>query len=378
MEDILELRKKIDVIDNDIVDQYKKRIKVSGEVASYKLQTGKKVYDRQREDEKLEKLSAMADNEFDKKAIRELFSQIMSVSRKYQYSLLNSDDYGLGFDCVDQAIDKNSTVYYFGAPGSYTQQAMKNVFGETVEGVSEKTFRGVMEAVADGRADYGVLPIENSSTGGISANYDIIPEYDNYIVGQYVMKIDQCLLGLEGANEEDIKTVYSHPQGLLQCSNYLSERKDIQCVDYDSTSYAAKKVKKDNDISQGAIAGESSAKEYGLKIIKKDIQDNAYNKTRFIILSNKPVYTDEADKISLCLELPHKSGSLYGILSHFLFNDLNLTLIESRPIPGRTWEYRFFIDVEGNIKDPAVENALIGIREEAALFKVLGNYKEYE
>ncbi|MCR4605567.1 MAG: prephenate dehydratase [Eubacterium sp.] len=378
MVDLLDSRKKIDEIDEQIVKLYEKRMAVAGDVAEYKLQTGKKVYDKEREDSKLETLCAMVDDKFNKRAVKELFTQIMSVSRKYQYGIMSREGYLSEFSKCDIDLSKTKNVYYFGVPGSYTQAAMKKIFGDEVEGISEKTFRGVMEAVADGRAEYGVLPIENSSTGGISANYDIIPEYDNYIVGQKVMKIEQCLLGLPGTKEEDIKIVYSHPQGIMQCRNYLEKRDDIKSVDYDSTAAAAKKVQKDGDTHQGAIASKTAAKEYGLEIIREGIQDNSYNKTRFIVLSKNATFSDDSDKISLCIELPHTSGSLYRILSHFLFNDLNLTLIESRPIPGRTWEYRFFIDVEGNIKDPAVENALLGIREEAALFKVLGNYKEYE
>jgi chorismate mutase/prephenate dehydratase len=232
-----------------------------------------------------------------------------------------------------------------------------------------------MEAVEEGRADYGVLPIENSSTGGITTNYDLLLNYKNAIVGQYVMKVDQCLLALPGTRMEDIRTVYSHPQGLAQCSVFMEEHPDFHGVEFGSTAAAAKKVAEDKDKTQAAIASRRAAKEYGLEIVADSIQQEKNNSTRFIVIGQKEIFTPESDKMALCIELPHKSGSLYRILSHFLYNDLNLTLIESRPIPGRNWEYRFFVDIEGNLDSPGVQNALRGVKEEAAFMRVLGNFK---
>ena len=232
-----------------------------------------------------------------------------------------------------------------------------------------------MKAVQEGKADYGVLPIENSSTGGITANYDLLLDFRNAIVGQYVMKIDQCLVGLPGTSLRDIRTVYSHPQGLAQCSIYMNEHPEYTGIEYGSTAAAAQKVAKDKDLMQAAIASRRAAKEYGLEVLADSIQQEKNNCTRFIIIGQKEIYTPDSNKLALCIELPHKSGSLYQILSHFLYNDLNMTQIESRPIPGRNWEYRFFVDVEGNLDDPAVQNALRGIKEEAAFMRVLGNFE---
>ena len=379
MIDLSVSRDKIDEIDSEIVRLFEERITIVSDVAKYKSQTGKAVYDKEREDDKLDRLKKLSHGQFNERAVTELFEQIMSIGRKYQYGVLPHTDPVTDFEKIesfDFSADKN--VYYFGVPGSFTQAAMEHIFGDKVSGIPEKTFRGVMEAVADGRAEFGVLPIENSSTGGITANYDIILEYNNAIVGQHVMKIDQCLLGLPGSKVEDISSVYSHPQGLMQCSDFLEKHDSIKGIEFDSTAAAAKKVLNDGDPRQGAIASKRAAKEYGLDVICPDIQNDRYNSTRFIVLGAKEIYTSESDKISLCIELPHKSGSLYRILSHFLYNDLNLTLIESRPIPGKTWEYRFFVDVEGNLSEPAVENALRGIKEEAAFLRVLGNYKNYD
>lgn len=376
MIDLSESRKNIDEIDRRIVELFEQRMREANAVAEYKRETGKAVYDKAREDEKLETLSALSSNAFNKRAITELFSQIMSISRKYQYSVLPMSERAVDFVRVEQLPVGNETkVCYFGMPGSHTQQAMEDFFGEDVNGVSCPTFQRVMEAVEQGAADYGVLPIENSSTGGITANYDLLLNYSNSIVGQYVNRIDQCLLAPPGAALKNIRTVYSHVQGLLQCSDFLHEHPEICQAECSDTASAARKVAADGDVSQAAIAARRAAKEYGLDVLADGIQQEKNNATRFIIIGRNPVYLRESNKIALCIELSHECGSLYRILSHFRFNDLNMTQIESRPIKGKTWEYRFFIDVEGNLEDPAVQNALRGIREEAKSIRVLGNFK---
>lgn len=376
MIDLSVSRKQIDDIDSQIVELFEKRMQVANEVAKYKIETGKAVFDKQREEEKLERLGALSHGEFNERAVRELFSQIMSISRKYQYGVLPHTDDVTDFKKVPEAFQKeNVKVYYFGVPGTHTQQAMEDVFGSAVEGISCQSFQGVMEAVEKGEADYGVLPIENSSTGGISANYDLLLNYKNAIVGQYVMKIDQCLLALPGTKLEEIKTVFSHPQGLLQSRDFMNENPAYEGVEYGSTAAAARKVSEDNDHTQAAIASRRAAREYGLEIVADSIQQEKNNCTRFIIIGQKEVYTEKSNKLALCIELPHQSGSLYRILSHFLYNDLNMTQIESRPIPGRNWEYRFFVDIEGNLDEASVQNALRGMKEEAAFMRVLGNFE---
>ncbi len=376
MLDLMEARKNIDEIDQKIVELFEKRMTEANEVAKYKLKTGKAVYDKEREEEKLKHLSLLSSSEFNKKAIAELFSQIMSISRKYQYGVLPVDTQLTNYERVDRLpVGTGTKVCYYGAPGTHTQQAMEDFFGEDITGISCPTFQSVMEAVECGKADYGVLPIENSSTGGITANYDLLLNYSNCIVGEYVNKISQCFLTLPGAKVEDIKIVYSHPQGLLQCSGFLHEHPEMQSVEFSSTADSAKKVAADGDLSQAAIAARRAAKEYGLQVLKEDIQQEQNNSTRFIVIGRKSIYLDGSNKIALCIELPHECGSLYRIMSHFLFNGLNMTQIESRPIKGKNWEYRFFIDIEGNLDEPAVQNALRGIREEAKSMRILGNFK---
>lgn len=187
MIDLKVSREHIDAIDKQIVELFEKRMIESSEVAKYKLETGKPVYDKEREDDKLRNLKSMSSNEFNQRAITELFSQIMSISRKYQYGVLPMTTKLSDFVKADKLpVDEQTKVCYFGVPGTHTQQAMENFFGEEINGISCPTFQSVMEAVEKGEAQYGVLPIENSSTGGITANYDLLLNYTNSIVGQYV------------------------------------------------------------------------------------------------------------------------------------------------------------------------------------------------
>lgn len=230
-----------------------------------------------------------------------------------------------------------------------------------------------MKEVQLGNADYAVMPIENSSAGAVIDMYDLLTRYDNYIVAETFLPVEHALLGVPGAKLSDIKTVFSHPQALMQCSQFLNDN-GFKQISVENTAVAAKRVVEEGDKTQAAVASEIAGKLYGLELLKPAIQNNQGNTTRFIILANRKVYQKNAGKISLCFELPHTSGSLYNMLGNFIFNHVNMMMIESRPIPGRNWEYRFFVDIEGNLQDAGVKNALRGIGAEALNFKILGNY----
>ncbi|WP_343209427.1 prephenate dehydratase [Anaerolentibacter hominis] len=375
--DLLECRKQIDEIDRQMVSLFEERMKISRDVAEYKLSVGKKIYDKEREDAKIRMVEEMTDSQFNRHAVRELYSQLMSMSRKLQYTLIPGETAVQQFTPVEGLdITEATRVVYFGVPGSYTEQAMLEVFGDKVQGFNRTAFKDIMEAVQAGEADYGILPIENSSTGGIDDIYDLLVDYENVIVGQHIIKIRQSLLGLAGAKPEDIKTVYSHPQGILQCSRFLEKYPSMKAVEFASTAAGAAKVKEDQDSSQAAIGSIRAAEYYGLSVICEQINDEDTNSTRFIIITREKKYLEDGNLISLSLELPHTAGSLYNILSHIRFNGLNMTKIESRPLSGKPFEYRFFIDFQGNLKEPGVRNAIRGMAEEAVDFRILGNYKE--
>jgi len=373
--DLNKTREKIDVIDQEIVKLFEDRMLLAKEVAAYKIKTGKAVLDKEREESKLSALQNLVNDPYNSYPVRELFTQIMSMSRKYQYSLIPTYSEDLAFSPVDSlSISQKSKVICYGEPASYTEQAMEDFFGENISCYHASTFKEVMEKVHNGSMDFGVLPIENSSTGGILDTYDLLLSYDNYIIGEHVLKINQALIGLKGACVEDLRTVYSHPQGILQCATFFEEHPYICPQEYLSTSASAKKVKEENDISQAAIASERAANYYGLEVLQSKLNFEQLNSTRFIIITNKKMYLETANKISLCFELPHESGTLYNMLSHFIYNNLSMTKIESRPILGRPWEYRFFVDFEGNLQEAGVKNAINGIKEEAVDLKILGNF----
>ncbi|MDF2589724.1 MAG: Prephenate dehydratase [Anaerocolumna sp.] len=376
MIDLIQIRQEIDQVDKQIVELFEHRMQLAKEVAEFKIQTGKKVFDKEREVEKLRVLKELASNDFNKHGIHELFSQIMSMSRKLQYGLISSNEYELPFLEIERLnIVPETKVVCFGVQGSYTEQAMEEYFGSDICRSYSSSFKNIMQTIKDGSADYGVLPIENTSTGGIADIYDLLVEFDNYIIGEHIVKIDHALLGLPGATIETIKNVYSHPQGLMQCSKYIENHGNMKPVECISTADSAKKILNDGDITQAAIASKRAGSYYGLVVLDEAINHENTNSTRFIIISRKKEFIKTSNKISICFELPHESGTLYNMLSHFIYNNLNMTKIESRPLEGRNFEYRFFVDFEGNLKDAGVKNALYGISEEAVSLKILGNYR---
>ena len=373
--DLITLRGQIDEIDAQIVELYEKRMDISRQVAEHKIETGKKVFDKVREEEKLRRVKALTHNEFNSLGIQELFEQIMSMSRKLQYRLLaeHGSTGRLPFIGVETLDTGKARVVFQGAEGAYSQAAMMQYFGDGVNSFHVDTFRDAMIAIDEGSADFAVLPIENSTAGIVSEIYDLLVEFENYIVGEQIIKIEHCLMAVPGAKVEDIKTVYSHPQSLMQSARFLNEY-DFRQISMQNNAFAVQKVAKDKDKSQAAIASEYAAKLYGLDILEKGINQSSTNSTRFIIITNQKIFLENANKVSICFEVPHESGSLYHMLSHFIYNNLNMNRIESRPIEGRNWEYRFFIDFDGNLSDSAVKNALRGLREEARNMKILGNY----
>lgn len=373
--DLIDLRNGLDEIDKQIVELYEKRMDLCAKVAEYKIETGKKVFDRVREQEKLAKVKSLTSNEFNSHGVEELFEQIMAMSRKLQYQLLaqHGSEGKLPFIGVDNLETSKARVVFQGAEGAYSQIAMQTFFGDQINSFHVDTFRDAMSAIDEGSADFAVLPIENSTAGMVSEIYDLLVEFENFIVGEQIIKIEHCLLGMPGATLEDIKTVYSHPQSLMQSSRFLADH-DWKQISMQNNAFAAKKVADEKDKSQAAIASSLAGKLYGLDVIKQGVNQSDTNSTRFIIVTNQKIFKKDAKKISLCLEVPHESGSLYHMLSHFIYNNINMTKIESRPIEDRNWEYRFFIDIEGNLSDASVKNALRGLRDEAKSMKILGNY----
>ncbi len=375
MRDLSKLRKEIDEIDEQMVRLFERRMEISGEVAEYKVASGKRILDKERENKKLQSVKSMVHGDFNSHGVEELYKQLMAMSRKLQYQRMEKQALGrLPFVMVDQLDMEGVRVVYQGVEGAYSQQAMFEYFGDDVKHFHVERWRDAMEAIAEGMADYAVLPIENSTAGIVNDNYDLLAEFDNYIVGEQILSIRHALLGTQDAELSDIRTVYSHPQGLMQCARYLDENRQWQQISLPNTAVAAQKVAEDRDKSQAAIASVLAGRQRGLKILKEGINHSGQNSTRFLIVTNQRIFRRDAQKVSICFEVTHESGCLYNVLSHFIYNNLNMCRIESRPIPDRNWEYHFFVDFDGNLNDSAVKNALRGIREEALNLKILGNY----
>ena len=371
-----ELRKDIDRIDKQIVELYEARMDCCKAVGDYKIINGKKVFDRQREREKIARVTEVVQDDFYRKGAQELFEQLMSMSRKLQYHLL-TERRALGrlpFIGLDELDWKSSRIVYQGVEGAYSQEALIKYFGKSVNNFHVQTWRDAMEAIEEGSADFAVFPIENSTAGAVDGVFDLLVEFENYIVDEIILPINHVLAALPGTDMRAIERVYSHPQALMQCAKYLDERRDWQQISVANTAGAAKKVLEDADQKKAAICSRYAAEIHGLEILDEDINDNPHNSTRFIIVTNQKVFRKDAEKISICFEVAHESGSLYHLLSHFIYNDLNMTKIESRPIEGRPWEYRFFVDFDGNMGHAAVKNAIRGLREESRTMKILGNY----
>lgn len=371
-----ELRGQLDVVDDQIVKLYEERMKICEQVGEYKVEAGRKVFDRVREKEKLQNVASKVSSDFDKKGIQELYQQLMSLSRKLQYQqLVKAGALGrLPFIEIDSLGVEKARVVFQGMEGAYGQAAMKTYFGEDCNSYSVRTFRDAMEAIEEGAADYAVLPIENSTAGAVNEVYDLLVEFENYIVGETIIPIKNTLSGLPGTDISEIERVYSKAEALMQASHFLGEHGDWQQISVANTALAAKKILEDQDKHQAAVCSAYAASVYGLSVLADSINDEKNNSTRFIVITNQKVFLKDAKKISICLELPHESSSLYHLLSHFAYNDLNMTKIESRPMEGKSWEYRFFIDFEGNLADPAVKNAIRGLREEGRNLRILGNY----
>ena len=374
--DLQKIRNQLDVIDQEIVALFEKRMELSGEVADYKIDTGKPVYDRERERQKIDSVTQLTGNQFQKKAIQELFTQMMAISRHFQYKKMA--EHGVvvenDFNPVKNIPVTDARVVYQGVEGAYSHGAALQYFGQEVDLYHVVTFEDAMKEVADGKADYAVIPIENSSAGTVSDNYDLLMKYHNTIVGETFLTVNHALLGLPDAKLEEIQTVFSHPQALMQCSQFLNANRNWKQISVENTAVAAKKLIEDGNPTQAAVSSEIAGELYGLKVLKPSISDNKENTTRFLILSKDPVYKEDAKKLSISFETPHEIGSLYNMLSNIIYNGINMVMIESRPIPGRNWEYRFFVDMEGNLGDASIQNALKGIYEEGNNFRILGNY----
>lgn len=373
MKDLAQCRKEIDEIDQKLMELFEQRMNVAKDVVTYKKAHGMEIFQPAREQEVIEKNRNRVKNDDLKDYGAKFIQAMMDISKDYQ------------FDFLDQKIDLNPKhlktfdetvlVGYQGVEGAFGQQAMETYFGETVRTASYSQFEDVFVALGRNEIDYGIVPIENSSTGAINDVYDLIRKYGFYIVGEQSISIAQHLLGIKGSKLEDIQEVFSHPQGLSQTTNFLDQYPHIKRSPYANTAMAAKMVATKKDKSLGAIASKKAAILYGLDILQDNIHNEKTNHTRFIVIARDLEMTEEYNRVSVVLTLKHEVGSLESILKVIKDSGLNMVHIESRPMEEKNWEYYFYIDFEGNILDANVKKGLIKMQSKADTMRVLGTYK---
>lgn len=379
MSELDQLRASIDEIDRQMVALFEQRMAVTEQVGRYKQSVGMPVLDAGREREVIEKKIQCLTNPDLKTDVSLLYHSMMAISRRQQRMLVEeggSEDYHR----IEKAIQEgrqpveHPRVVYQGEPGAYSEMAAIRFFGDDVEAKGLQQFHDVFAAIKDGKADYGVLPIENTSTGGIRQVYDLLSEYECYLVGEVTVKVTHCLMGLPGSRLEDIRTVYSHEQGLFQCEGFLSQYPDWKRIPQDDTAGSAKMVASGENHSKAAICSKRSAELYGLEILAEGINDNMDNTTRFVVVSPKMELREDRDKISACFCVPHQSGSLHEILTIFAAHGLNLMRLESRPAQGHNFEYLFFVEFTGDLLEEEMSGILHELTQSAVSFRVFGNF----
>lgn len=379
MDELKLLRGEIDVIDRQIADLLQQRMDITYRVGQYKVRNHMQVLDEAREKQVLDAKTAMSDDPNMQFALTTLFETIMSISRKQQRQLVTEEDpwydrYRADRGAARAALE-HPRVLFQGEPGAYADEAAARFFGEEVPRDRVATWEEVFLALKEGTADYGVVPIENSSTGSINQVYDLLARYGAYIVGEQTVKVDHCLMAPRGTALDSITDVYSHEQGLAQCEEYLKEHAPWERHAMLNTAAAAKYVAESGDVTKAAIGSRRAAALYGLDVLAESINFNADNYTRFVVVSPVMELRPQADKISALFTLPHKSGTLHRIMSVFAVAGLNMMKLESRPVVGRSWEYLFFVDFTGNLDQPGMDGVLHELTQAAGGFRVLGNYK---
>ncbi|MBO5909008.1 MAG: chorismate mutase [Clostridia bacterium] len=366
---LLDIRKKIDEIDSKLVPLIKERMECSLKVAEIKRAENLPVYHPEREREILDRV----ENEGKEYGgyVRNIYQSIMTTSRALQNNTLFQDgEFAKSIRLIPESAQYQRVICQ-GADGSFSHAAARKMFGN-LEPEFKTSFEDVFKEVGNDENAVGILPVENSTAGSVSLVYDLLLKYNHWIVKATPIDISQNLLSIGKADE--IKTVYSHPHAIKQCSEYLKSH-GIKAIEFENTALAAKHVSELNDSTIAAIGSLEAAQVYGLSVVEKDIQNQHENITRFIAVSKTPFISPDSKTISLALTMPHEKGSLYSMLGRFAECGLNLTKIESRPT-GHKFEYKFYIDFSGSIHDDRTLNLLSALKSELTYFVFLGNYVE--
>ena len=368
--DLQALREEMEAVDREILTHFRRRMELAEEIAVFKLDNAFPFRDKQREEQLLLRIRHIAaDLHLDAHEIERLYRQILEMSIAHQQAHVR------GLDTTPLR------VAYQGVEGSYSHLTAQRHYKHQKGGVlltGHETFRGAADAVRDGTVDVALLPIENSTAGSINQTYDLLAEGGLTINAEVVSQVEHCLLAISGTRVEDLRAVLSHPQALLQCEAFLRERPWLKPQAEFDTAGAARKVRESNDRTLAAIASESAGRAFGLEVLARGIQTQQSNYTRFVEVAREaaPCPPDVACKTSLVLVTAHKPGALGEVIVAFARRGVNLTKLESRPIPSRPFEYQFYLDIEGHAASEAITGTLREIESQELTheLRILGTY----
>lgn len=367
-------RTEIDKIDKKMTELLEQRMNISKAISKYKREHDMQIFHPEREKMVIEKNKGYLKNKEYGDLVESYYDNLMYLSRLVQQNEIYSEN---NIYTKPYKNDReNLVVGYQGVPGSFGNEAMLKYFKNIKEAKAYEKFEDVFKAVENGEIEYGILPVENSSTGGIGTVEDLLKEYNLYIVGEECIRISQNLVGIKGATVDDIKEVYSHPQGFEQSTKFFDKHKDYNLIPYSNTAISAKLVSDLKDKSKAAIASERAAKLYDLKIIKKDVNDLKNNYTRFIVIGRDLECDKTCDKVSILFSIEDTSGGLYTVIRDIKEFGLNMSKIESRPNRNNPWNYIFFVDFDGNLFDENIKKAINTIARSSKYFKLLGCYRD--
>ncbi len=353
-----EARHIIDEVDSQMAELFIKRMKAAEMVYEHKKEFGLPIFDKKREDAIIEKNSALVEDEVLREYYIDFLKNLMSVSRTYQHRMQS----GL-------------KVAYSGVEGAFAHIAAGKIFPQGNR-VSYSDFKAAYQSVVNGESDVAVLPIENSYAGEVGQTMDLIFSGTLYINGIYELEIHQNLLGIPGATVDDIKKVASHPQALGQCHDYI-EMRGFEAEETSNTALAAKTVANANDKSFGAIASIETAELYGLKVIEHNINKSGENTTRFVVLSKVRANTPALSSTILMLTVKHEAGSLAKAISIIGKHGYNMTALRSRPMKKHSWQYYFYIEIDGTVDTENGQNMLEELGEVCDKLKVAGTFNPH-
>ncbi len=357
----------IDEVDEQLLNSFIKRLQLI-EKCLQANNTEIKLVDKKQPEELITKvLTNFGDTKFNH-YITEFLTSYLNISKIFQTDILELQEIPLSKSDI--------TIGFQGVPGSYSEEALLGYFGNQCKTKHYQQFEDVFEALKYEYIDYGILPIENSTTGSITQNFDLLKQYEFYIVGETSVKIQHCLLGLQGANVNEINQVFSHPQGLEQCSHFLKSLPNCKQIAYHNTAISAKHVKDVNTLTNAAIGSKRAGELYDLEALETNISNAKENITRFIIVSKHQESNSLCNKMTLIFTIPHVIGSLYVVLDEFSKEKVNLLKIESRPVGDGSFSYYFYIDIEGNKEDENVKRVFEKVSKVTENFKILGCYKK--